>query len=49
MIEGLVSGQAASYAILGKNAIVRGKVAASPRFGAGYWETDKRRALHETA
>ena len=33
----------------GKNAIVRGKVAASPRFGAGYWETDKRRALHETA
>jgi AraC-like DNA-binding protein len=33
----------------GKNAIVRGKVASSPRFGAGYWETDKRRALHETA
>ena len=33
----------------GKNAIVRDEVAASPRFGAGYWETDKRRALHETA
>jgi AraC-like DNA-binding protein len=33
----------------GKNAIVRDEVAASSRFGAGYWETDKRRALHETA
>ena len=33
----------------GKNAIVRGKVAASPRFGAGYWEADRQRALHETA
>jgi AraC-like DNA-binding protein len=33
----------------GKNAIVRGTVAASPRFGTGYWEADKQRALHETA
>jgi AraC-like DNA-binding protein len=33
----------------GRNAIVRGKVAASPRFGTGYWEADKQRALHETA
>ena len=33
----------------GKNAIVRGKAAASPRFGTGYWESDKQRALHETA
>jgi AraC-like DNA-binding protein len=33
----------------GRNAIVRGKVAASPSFGTGYWEADKQRALHETA
>jgi AraC-like DNA-binding protein len=29
--------------------IVRSEVTASPRFGAGYWEADKRRALHEKA
>jgi AraC-like DNA-binding protein len=32
-----------------KSTAGRGKVAAQPRFGAGYWDSEPRRALHETA